>query len=140
MIDAETEPTLDDLRAEIARIDHALVLLVAARLRAARQAIRFRLATGETVTHRAQELLVLDRARRWADEVAVPPELMVGVLRRLVEGGKAWAEADGVGLSPLPEKVSCRLSPVTREPGLYERPEVLGPTRPGPVRSPGPRA
>jgi chorismate mutase len=136
VIDTKAEPTLDDLRAEIARIDHALVRLVAARLRAARRAIRLRTATGETVTHRTQELVVLDRARRWAEEAAVSPELMVGVVRRLVEAGKEWAETEAIGLRPLPPQVSCRLSAATRDPGRYDRPLILGPAPVRPAKSP----
>jgi len=130
------ELELGDLRDEIARIDRALVLLVAARLRVAREAIRVRTATGDPVTHRTQEFVVLDRARGWALENGVSPDLVVGVLRRLVEAGKVGTDEDETGLPPLPAQVSCRLGRFSKESRGYPRP-ILVPTAPAsPAGSP----
>ena len=82
------DPELDELRQGIARIDHALVHLMAARFEAARRAIRHRSLRGDGPTDVDQEALVLDRAHRWASEVGLPPELVAQILRSLVEAGK----------------------------------------------------
>lgn len=116
MNDPTVDPALRDLREEIARIDHAIVLLVAARVRAARRAIRLRLAAGEEVTHGTQERAVLDRARLWAEEVAVSPEFIERLMHALVDAGKRWTEPAGAELPPLPERISCRLARATSDP------------------------
>jgi len=84
----ETEPTLADVRREIARSDRTIVCLVAARLRAARRAIRLRVAAGEDLTDRDQEAVVLERAQQWSEELGVPPELAAVLLRALIDAGK----------------------------------------------------
>lgn len=112
MSGSDVDPALRELREEIARIDYAIVLLVAARLRAARRAIRLRAAAGEEVTDRTQELAVLDRVRRWSEEVAVSPEFMARVMQALINAGKVWTEPFGGELPQLPARVSCRLNPV----------------------------
>lgn len=106
---AASDPGLPELREEIARIDHAIVRLVAARLRTAHQAIRLRATSGEQPTNRTQELTVLDRARRWADEVGLPPEFVARLMQALVNAGKTWTEPEGTQLPALPKVVSCRL-------------------------------
>jgi chorismate mutase len=116
MNDPTVDPALRDLREEIARIDHAIVMLVAARVRAARRAIRLRLAAGEEVTHGTQERAVLDRARLWAEEVAVSPDFIERLMHALVDAGKRWTEPAGEELPPLPERISCRLARATSGP------------------------
>ena len=134
MPDATVDPRLAELREEIGRIDRALVVLVAARLRAARRAIERRVDAGEEVTDGAQELVVVDRARRWADELGVSPEFVERLMRVLIRAGKVWAEPDGRELPSLPDRVSCRLTigsgarrPSRLAPGSGPTPEVVRP-------------
>ena len=82
-------PGLNELRDELARIDREVVELLAERLKVARRAIRLRVAAGEGVTNRTQERLVRERARRWAVERGVSPELADRVFRELIRCGKA---------------------------------------------------
>lgn len=110
------DPTLHELRQEIARIDHAIILLVAARIRAARRAIERRSAYGESPTNRDQELVVRDRAREWAKQVAVPPEFAVHLIQALVMAGKEPSQPSAIPLPPLPERVTCRLGALTAFP------------------------
>lgn len=124
----EPDQTLRELREEIARIDHAIVLLVAARLRAARRAIDWRAAHGEDQTNRDQELVVRDRAREWARQVAVPPEFAVHVIQALVNAGKEPARLTEDPLPPLPKRITCRL----------ERSTAVPPS-PGPIPHPADR-
>ncbi len=86
------QPSLTDLREELARIDRELVRLFGARLRAAQSAVRLRVASGEPLTDREQEQRVRDRAHRWAVEFGVPPELVDRLLRELIDRGKAGVE------------------------------------------------
>jgi chorismate mutase len=127
------DPALSELRGEIARIDHAIVLLVAARLRAARRAIRLRRVAGEEVTNPSQEFLVIDRARRWADEVAAPSGFVERLMQALVNAGKTWTEPVGVALPPLPETIICHLGPVAEDERVMDDRRVssspLGPVR-----------
>lgn len=100
-MDAVTSPpSLDELRAEIARIDHLLVRIVAVRLRTAKRAIRSRTSAGEGLSDPAQERRVVDRARRWALEAGVPPELLDQIVRSIMEAAKAAEARDGPATSP----------------------------------------
>jgi chorismate mutase len=109
----ETEPTLDDVRREIARIDRTIVCLVAARLRAARRAIRLRVAAGEDLTDRDQEAVVLERAQQWAEELGVPQELAGVLLQALIDAGKGR----GVVLQRETAPTSRRERPLTERAG-----------------------
>lgn len=106
---SESERELRELREELARIDHALVVLMAARLRAAHRAVRIRRAFGEPATNSVQELVVLDRAREWSEEFGVPPSLAVRMVQVLVDAGKLWEAPIGHPLAPLPSRVVCEL-------------------------------
>ncbi len=88
-------PSLSELRSEIERLDRILVRLVALRLSLARHAIERRRGRGEGPTDLVQERRVVSRARRWAIESDVSPELVEGLLRSLIEAGKSSS-----GLSP----------------------------------------
>lgn len=105
-------PTLDDVRHEIARIDRTLVCLVAARLRAARRAIRLRAAAGADLTDRDQEAVVLERAQQWSEELGVPPELVGVLLRALIDAGKGR----GVVLQREPAPTGPALRPLIERP------------------------
>jgi len=77
-----------ELRAELARIDRAIVVLLAARLTVAGRVIQVRQELGEKVTLRTQERLVLERVRLWSQELGVPPEVAVAMFRTLIDAGK----------------------------------------------------
>ena len=100
---------LRDLRAEIARVDRAIMVLVAARLRSAHQAIRLRVASGEEVTNGGQELVVIDRARKWAEEFGISPDFSERLFRALIDAGKIWTEPPNGSASDLPSRVVDRL-------------------------------
>lgn len=89
---AEPSPSLEELRGEIALRDRALIMLLAERVHLARRAIRLRGAVGAPVTDVDQEQRVLRRARGWADDCGVPPDLVERFFRELIEHGKS---ADG---------------------------------------------
>lgn len=80
---------LAGLREEIASIDRSLLLLLAARLTAAQQAIATRVALTGSLTDGAQEARVLHRAQRWGDELDLPPALVERLFRALLEEGKS---------------------------------------------------
>jgi len=101
---------LGDLRAEIARIDRAIMVLVAARLRTAHQAIQLRVASGEEVTNGGQELVVLDRARQWAREFGISPDFSERLFQALINAGKVWTEPPAGVASDLPIRVAGRLT------------------------------
>jgi chorismate mutase len=77
------------LRHELESIDRQIVLLMAARLDAARRAIRVRTAQSSSITDRSQEVQILERSRAWAAELGLPPTLVDNLFRSLVEEGKA---------------------------------------------------
>ena len=80
---------LVELRAEIERIDRSLLLLVAARLRAARQAVALRSSVTGRLAEPEQELRVLLRGVAWARELGLPEALVQRLFRTLIEEGKA---------------------------------------------------
>jgi chorismate mutase len=82
------DESLGRLRQEIESIDRSLVLLLAARLHAARRALRVRVGQERRLTDRAQERRVLERSRRWAEELGLPPKFVEGLFRALMEEGK----------------------------------------------------
>lgn len=77
------------LREEIESVDRSIVLLLAARLRAAQRALRVRALHGAPLTDDLQERRVLVRGHRWARELGVPEALVDHLLRTLMEEGKA---------------------------------------------------
>ena len=125
MRSAAYPPSLDELREEIARLDHLLIRLVATRLRVAQRAIRTRTSVGGDVSDPAQERRVVDRARRWALESGVPPELVDRLFRELMESAKSGAAR--ATLSPPPSR-----TPAPRAPELPS--EV--PAETAPMRAP----
>lgn len=116
MNDPIPDPTLRELREEIARIDHAIVFLVAARIRAARRAIEWRTVHGEDRTNRSQELIVRDRTREWAKQVALPPEFAAHLIQALIVAGKEPEKPSEQPLPPLPAHITCRLGSLTAAP------------------------
>jgi len=115
-MDARTPSrSLNDLRAELARLDRELVELLGARLRVARHAIRLRVSAGEAVTNRAQERLVLSRAHRWSIELGISPELVDRVFRDLIQCGKV---GEGPGRPSAPRIRTARARSVLRVPSL----------------------
>ncbi len=125
MSSAARPPSLDDLREEIARIDHLLIRLVATRLRVAQRAIRTRTRQGGDVSDPAQERRVVDRARRWALESGVPPELVDRLVRELMESAKS-------GVARAAPTFPRSPTTVPRSPGLASE----GPAQTAPVRAP----
>ncbi|MGP8135553.1 MAG: chorismate mutase, partial [Thermoplasmata archaeon] len=80
---------LAQARREIESVDRSIVLLIAARLEAARRAIQLRRAAGRHITDREQERRVLSRGRAWAAEFGVPSRLIDELFRSLIEEGKS---------------------------------------------------
>jgi chorismate mutase len=81
--------SLADLRREIESVDRSIVLLIAARMDAARRALQLRVANGRQVTDEAQERQVLERSRLWARELGLSELLVQDLFRTLIEEGKA---------------------------------------------------
>jgi len=90
--------SLESIREELERIDRGIVLLIAARVEAACAAIQIRRERGDEITHRAQEDRVLARARSWAVEIGVSPDLAESVFRSIVEEGKRRFSTSTPGL------------------------------------------
>jgi chorismate mutase len=81
--------SLARLRQEIESVDRSIVLLLAARLDAARRAIRLRAGGQCRMTDRDQERRVFLRSLAWAEELRLPPKLVENLFRSLIEEGKA---------------------------------------------------
>jgi len=80
--------SLESIRRDLAEIDRAIVLLVAARVDTAGQAIRLRTQHETRVSNPAQEERVIARARGWAEEVGVSPPVVETIFRAMVDYGK----------------------------------------------------
>jgi isochorismate pyruvate lyase len=80
--------SLESVRRDLAEIDRAIVLLVAARVEAAGHAIRLRTQNEARVSNPAQEERVIARARAWADQVGLSPPVVETIFRAMVEYGK----------------------------------------------------
>lgn len=81
--------SLDRVRNEIESVDRSIVLLLAARLDAARRALSLRAPSEHRVTDPGQERQVLSRAQAWAQDLGLPAPLVEGLFRALIEEGKA---------------------------------------------------
>ncbi|HIE21160.1 MAG TPA: prephenate dehydrogenase/arogenate dehydrogenase family protein [Acidimicrobiia bacterium] len=99
---------LDALRAEVARIDTAIVELIARRLEAAAQLGRAKREAGSPLRDFAQEKEVLERARRLAAGEGVPEDLVERVMLELIrssltvqERGQVEEAAAGSGRTAL---------------------------------------
>ena len=106
--------SLAELRSELEGIDRSLLLLMAERIRVARDAIALRRLHGEKVTDSAQERRVLARALRWAEEMNLSSQLVTPLLTQLIAEGKR------AGPSSAPSKVVTVFlthEPLSREPG-----------------------
>ena len=88
-LDARERDPLARVRQEIESVDRTIVLLLAARLDAARRALQLRLARDHRLTDREQEGRVRERGREWAEELGVSPELVDHLFGALMEEGKA---------------------------------------------------
>jgi len=80
--------SLESIRRDLAEIDRAIVLLVAARVDAAGQAIRLRTQHEGRLANPAQEERVIARARGWAEQVGVSPPVVETIFRAMVDYGK----------------------------------------------------
>ncbi|MCL4307856.1 MAG: chorismate mutase [Candidatus Thermoplasmatota archaeon] len=80
--------SLDRVRSEIESVDRSIVLLLAARLDAARRALSLRAPPERRVTDPGQERRVLSRAQAWARDLDLPVPLVEGLFRALIEEGK----------------------------------------------------
>ena len=65
------------------------MLLLAARLDAARRAIRVRARVQNRMTDTEQERRIFQRTQDWAEELRLPPKLVESLFRSLIEEGKA---------------------------------------------------
>ena len=75
-------------RRRIAKLDRELVELIARRVDAATAAIRLRTEFGGSVQDEAQEWVVIDRARTWAEERGISPDVAEAVLAIIMDEGK----------------------------------------------------
>jgi len=90
MVDAPPAgPTLVSVRRDLEQIDRAIVLLLAARVDAASTAIRLRSRLDGRIANPAQEARVLARAREWAKDLGLSPDLTDSIFRAILEAGKA---------------------------------------------------
>ncbi len=80
---------LAQIREEIESADRSIVLLLAARLDAARRAIRVRARIQNRMTDTEQERRIFQRTQEWAEELRLPPKLVENLFRSLLEEGKA---------------------------------------------------
>ncbi len=123
--------SLRSIRRELEKIDRQIVLLLAARVRTALDAIALRSQEGETVTNSAQEDQVLARARAWAAEVGLSPGLVESVLRSTIEEGKrrfSLAPAQSRGIRRLNADPSAR-PPKLSQPAFSEAEEPVAAAR-----------
>lgn len=81
--------TMDDVRAGVDALDTALVRLLARRFGYMRAAARIKPERGQ-VRDEERKALVIANARRQAEELGVPGELIAEVWDRLVEGSIAY--------------------------------------------------
>jgi chorismate mutase len=84
-------PEVLEMRDEIARLDHSLVMLVAARQDAVRRLFAVKDRAGRPMFDPKQEALVIRRARRWGREIGAAPEEMQAVFERLIEVARSGA-------------------------------------------------
>jgi chorismate mutase len=77
-------PELMEMREEIARLDHSMVMLIAARQDAVRRLFAVKAAAGLPMVDPKQESLVVSRARRWGREVGAAPDEVEEVFKRLI--------------------------------------------------------
>jgi chorismate mutase len=75
---------LDNIRAEIECIDHALIRLIGARVRAARRAAAAKRRAGLPTVDPAQEAVVVQRATALAGDVGLPAEHIREVFSQLI--------------------------------------------------------
>jgi chorismate mutase len=92
--------SLAQVRREIESVDRSIVLLVAARLDAARRALRLRVTHGHRMTDGAQERRVLERSREWALELGLPERLVQSLFSTLIEEGKARFRSSEAAADP----------------------------------------
>jgi len=74
-----------EMREEIARLDHSLVMLIAARQDAVRRLFQVKTKAGRPMFDPKQEALVVSRARRWGREIGAAPDEMQAVFERLIQ-------------------------------------------------------
>jgi chorismate mutase len=87
----QTTPEVLELREEIARLDHSLVMLIAARQDAARRLFAVKERVGLPLFDPAQESLVISRARRWGREVGAAPDEVGSVFERVISVARRGA-------------------------------------------------
>ncbi len=112
--------SLDRIRQQIERVDRSIVMMLAARLATAQQALRLRAGHDGNLTDQKQERRVLARSRMWAEDLGVPPALVEDLFRSLVEEGKARFRSDAV--VPEPPVVTVLLVDPALAPHDLERP------------------
>jgi len=117
---------LASLRRDLEEIDRAIVLLLAARVEAARLTIAYRTERGGAVTLLPQEERVLDRARVWAADVGLAPSVVDTVFRSLIIEGKSPFRAR-VPDTP-PEPVSSEIVVARRTRAKVRSPTALAPS------------
>ena len=87
---------LDRLRQELGDLDREVLSLVARRRELASEIGRFKRRAGRPTRDYAQEKEVLERGRRAAAQLGVPPELAESMLSMLIESSLTVQEQEGV--------------------------------------------
>ena len=88
---AQETPEILELREEIARLDHSLVMMVAARQEAVGRLFTIKEQLGRPLFDPKQETLVVARARRWARDVGAAPDEVEAVFERLIQVARGKA-------------------------------------------------
>jgi chorismate mutase len=125
-------PSLVSVRRDLERIDRAIVLLVAARLEAAGSAIRLRSRGNGPIADPVQESRVIARARAWAEQLGVSPELAETLFRAIVEAGKqryrGSSPAPAPGRRPSGSQQARHRAAVPRSASNWARPGRVAPS------------
>ncbi len=87
---------LETLRSELAKTDRELLTLVARRQALVREIGAAKQGIGKTTRDFAQEARVIHRARGWADELGIAPELAEDLVVTLIRGSLTVQEQDRV--------------------------------------------
>ncbi len=126
-----------ELREEIARLDRTLVLTLAAREAAVRRLFELKRRVGLPLIDPAQEAVVRARTRHWADELGIPGEGAVEVVRAVLTACKEAQTAPHTSASDPEENVVSVVLCARERPS---RPRPVDATRlpaPDPTPSPG---
>ncbi|MBX2999816.1 MAG: chorismate mutase family protein [Caldilineaceae bacterium] len=76
--------SIDEVRSEIDRVDHAIVELLGERRRYVQAIMRFKRNEGDVRAPARQAQVIADR-RRWAEDVELNPDLVEEIYRTIID-------------------------------------------------------